>query len=252
MRFFYNNYADLGATSITSSSEGSTLVAANVQHKHKSKIWRSAEGNDEETITFDLGDAYTVTSTVLLGHNYASGYTIKSQGNDSDAWGSPSVNETLTFDAGAIGKTFTGGSYQYWRVYVDKNLADPIGELDLGRVFIGAYITLPQPSHYNERTEDLSLSSRTVGGQLYSYEKPYYRVFNLEYNSMSETDYQLLKTLSETVGTHTPFFVQFDTTTPLNEYVYVRLRSMIGRQYSHATCGGTYYWRATLELEELV
>lgn len=250
MILLHDNLVDYSTTALSVTSQGQTLGVNNIQHDHQAKVWRTGAINASEYVLFDLGSSLEATSCVVIGHDFVWNDTVKIQGNATDSWTTPSVDETISFSADAMAKTFAGGVYQYWRLYFTKAVATTTR--DVGRVYLGTYDTLPQPQGYGERVTDLSNISRSVGGQTFSYAKPAYRTFSLRYAGLSEANYTLLKSAADTIGTHTPFFVQVDTSSPLDEFVYVKFAGLSGRQYTYANCGGTYYWAVDITLEEQI
>ena len=248
MRAFWNNLLD--TATLTASSEDSTLIVEHLTHVHKTKVWRVDGTLSSDDVVADLTTAASVTSAIILAHTIPATATIKIQGNDTDEWSSPSVDETITHSTGTMAKAFTGGSHRYWRLFIDKD--DPGDQFDIGRLFIGTYTTLPQPRNYSEQFIDPSEVSKAVGGQTYTYAKTPYKQVSLSYNTLSETNYQLLETLFDSIGTHTPLFLQVNTASPVEDYQYLRIVNAINRKYQYATCGGSYFWASDLTLEEQI
>jgi hypothetical protein len=105
---------------------------------------------------------------VILDHNFEAGGTYKFQGNPIDSWGSPSLDETLTFNTGPIVKFFTQtGGNQYHRITA-TNVLNP--EVSIGRVFFGLYFEPDREflAGFGKSIEDLSLLTENLNGQAFS------------------------------------------------------------------------------------
>ena len=64
----------------------------NILDSRLSRIAKT-DTNTTMTIVFDAGSSVTVDSISLANHNISNAAAIKFQGNATDAWGSPSVDE---------------------------------------------------------------------------------------------------------------------------------------------------------------
>src|SRR5512139_2649169 len=170
-RLMWDNYGDYAATTITSSSENADLPAENVQHPFRTKVWRTGVSTASEWIKFDLGSARAVQAVVLLDHTLTGDDSaISLQGNATDSWGSPSVNETLTYNAEKMIKVLSAAqTYRYWRVIFTKASAGVYR--DIGRIFLGPVYTcerLPDYGGVEIESNDLSVTGRSLGGQTFS------------------------------------------------------------------------------------
>lgn len=104
--------------------------------------WRGgAPAVDPEYLTFDLLAAGAPDAVIVHGHNISSGATVKIQGNATDSWGAPSVDETITYQAGTMFRylTTTPRSFRYWRLLITGDSANPDGWLEASEVFLGGY-----------------------------------------------------------------------------------------------------------------
>lgn len=117
---------------LTANSAVVNYPVTNILDSRLSRIFRTSSSTTAE-IVFDAGSAVTVDSVCIAAHNITSSVTtLKFQGNASDVWTSPSIDETLTWDADIITKDFTGGSYRYWRIQVIDG-TNPDGYIEIGR-----------------------------------------------------------------------------------------------------------------------
>lgn len=138
IKFLYSNLVD--ATShLEASSEQTSLPASNVTHFWKTKVWR-ATGDTSEWIKFDFGSAQDFKVVCIVGHNFSSGATVKFQANATDSWGSPSVDETLTWNADIILYVWTATqSYRWVRITIADS-ANADGYVEIGRIFVGTFL----------------------------------------------------------------------------------------------------------------
>jgi hypothetical protein len=249
------NLADLTAAVVTAASEASDLPVINVQHPHRGKVYRTGTSAAAEWIKIDLGASYVVQAVILLDHTLTAGdSTIKLQGNATDSWGSPSVDETLTYNAGTMAKYLSAAqTYRWWRIIFTKSAA---GESrDIGRVYLGPYdeMTIPptQPDGLQIEPQDLSITQRSLGGQTYSDIKDQYDELVIEFpGALSETQSGNLQSLADTCGTHTPFFISVDPTNkPYDWLWYVKATDLTARKVKLKK-GATILWDATLKLSE--
>lgn len=248
-RFMWNNLLD--SATLTASSASSTLPVTNLKNAQKTKVWRTGTSVAAEYVVIDLGSAQSVTCVILLNHNLtASDTLIALEGNSADSWGAPAFTQALTRRAGAISAFFASQSYRYWRVKFTKSAAGQTR--DIGRIFLGTYDELTQnasPDGLTIGIVDLSDVSKSSGGQSYADIKDYYHEIDLSIKAMSHTQHEQIKTISASVGLHTPFFFAIDYDTEPEDWLYyVRFRRL--QTFSANVVGSTFYWDANISLEE--
>lgn len=110
---------------------------------------------------FDFNGVKTRVDIVgLFHHTFASTATVKIQGNDTDSWGSPSLNATITIPTWySTGTTrawpknpwidltdgvsgYTSSGYKFWRLAVTGNDQD----VHLGEIWMGSQIRRLDPN----------------------------------------------------------------------------------------------------------
>jgi len=251
MRLFYSNLIDLGVGTITGSSAVATLPAANVAHEFRAKVWRTGTSTAAESIVFDLASAQTVTAFIALDHTLtASDTLIKIQGHTSDSWGSPAFTQVLGYAAGPIAAVFLARTYRYWRFTFTKSSAGV--SRDIGRIFLGThYETAEQPDYagYGETVEDNTQLVKSVGGQTYADAQASYRVIKVDFSDTPQAQSAALAALIAYVGRSKSFFVQIDTSAPLDEILYVKLSHAFARKVS--AWDAEFHWDIKgLEFEE--
>lgn len=249
-RFMYLNFVDLFAT-LTASSASSTLPVSNLKNAQKTKVWRTGSTLANESVVFDMGSGQTVTCAVILNHNFlTTDAGVYIEGNATDSWGAPSFSQFFSFNTGPMVLFFSPQFFRYFRVRFTKPSAGVTR--DIGRIFLGADYSLTQnasPDGLSINFVDLSDTSKSSGGQSFSDIKSIYREVDLSIKMMSNAQHELLKLISRTVGTHTPFFVSLDSDTQPNEWMfYAKFKRL--QSFNTNAVGGTLYWDASVQLEE--
>jgi len=182
MRILYDNEVYAGHT-LTANSETIGYPVTNLENHIVAKRWR-ATGDTSEWVKWDAGagNTITVTDCALIGHNFTSDCTVKIQGNATDVWTSPSVNETITFNAGVMYKQFAGGSYQYWRVSI-VDASNPDTYVQVGVIFIGEDLDLGDIIYreYSMQYDDTSIQAFTQTGQLYGDQGIIREIYNFQF-----------------------------------------------------------------------
>lgn len=208
MRIQYDNLLD--DASLTASSTATGYSADYLKDIHLSAKWRST-GDTSENIVVDLGSAMSVDSIAILGHNLTSGATLKIQGNDTDAWGAPSVDETITASADDIVHFFTSASHRYWR-FTFADASNPDGYIEAGRLFVGGYteVTKAMAKSFPEQYIDTSEQYFSESGQVFGVSGYRYRVYNFSFPYLSRTMVDTLKTILATVEKSTPIVLTLD------------------------------------------
>lgn len=215
MRFLWDNLVDASATVITSSSEGTDLPDDNVQHPFRTRVWRTGTSAALEWVKFDLGSAQNVQAFVALDHDLTGSDTlVKIQGNATDSWGAPSVDQAVSHNANTLAYYFGSvQSYRWWRFTFTKSAS---GETrDVGRIFIGPYYETVKNISFEGldiTPVDLSETSRAIGGQTYSDERSAYDKIDAKFDYVLNAQMAQFLSLAEAVGTHTPFFIDVDPT----------------------------------------
>ena len=122
MRFFWDNFIDVAATTITSAFQLSTLPDDNVSHEHKGKVYRTGTSTTTEWIKFDLGSPKEVDAFILLNHTFDNNETnVNIEAHASDSFGTPTFSEAVTvFTDGskvdpAFNKFSSAQTFQWWR-----------------------------------------------------------------------------------------------------------------------------------------
>lgn len=228
MRFLWNNLLDDEDNVLTSSSDTANYEQEKVIDPRLAATWRTTS-DTTEWIVFDagMGNTFTVDSCIVAGHNLTSGATIKFQMHTADSWGTPDLDETLTWRDGTILKYFTQTSKRYIRFYFDDG-SNTDEFISIGRLSAGEYLQITPSSIgkfkiSNKRTDKVKDS---ISNQMYSDIGYGYREFDYKFPSTQYDMIDSLRTVWDTVGSHKPFFFSnFDTRYTEIEPAYVRISS---------------------------
>ena len=194
---------------LTINSSNINYPVTNILDSRLTKIVKT-DSNTTMTIVFDAGSAVNVNSISIANHNISSGATIKFQGNATNVWTTPTIDETLTYSSGIINKQFTGGSYQYWRLdIVDAGNSD--GFISAGRVYGGTISSPPSigQTFSNTRVSE-SLKTYSISGQAYGDNRYFYDLISIQWRKITQAEKALIIAWFETLDITKPFFLVFD------------------------------------------
>lgn len=185
----------------------------------------SASYQSRHWIKADLGSALGVQVGIVINHNSGSGGTYTLQGNSSDAWSFPAVDQALSGDA-SIRIAFLGSlqSYRYWRLRIE-DVQNTLGYSEVGVWFAGPY-TQPTVSYaigFTKSWEELSEVTVAISGAHFQDEKARRPSWGLQWSEAPEADRAALAAAFALVPKGRCFFFSFDAvTTPTDtEYVFV-------------------------------
>jgi hypothetical protein len=249
IRYHYDNLIDYAGVAISESSEVSTLPSSNVANDLRTKVWRTGTSTADEWIVFDLGSAKAVSAVILLDHTLTAGDSaITLEGHTADSWATPAYSNTLTYAASTIYEVFAAETYRYWRVKFTKASAGV--SRDIGRIFLGPYVTASRevsPGDYTENTVDRTVTRRTLGGQSYSWLRDSYRSLTLGWKWIEDAQKTEFSTLASTVGSSVPWFLYLSGRhdTPL----YVKLRDLFAYKNAGGV-DGAYLWDVQMIVDE--
>lgn len=177
MIVFWDNELDKYNFSV--SSEQGNFPASNLQNIHLVNSWRTNSLTDQYvTIDAGLGNTITPTCVAIAAHNLTSGATIKFQANDTDAWGAPALDETITYDAGIMTKIFSNSTgYRYCR-FSFHDPSNPDGYIEIGRLSFGPHLQMPPVAKEFDipkkttSNRNISITGQPYGDKGYTYRSP--------------------------------------------------------------------------------
>ena len=206
MRLLYDNVFDLAT--LTPLTENPGYPVENMQDSRLCRIYKSTD-DAAQTVVCNMGAAVDVNCCVFSNHNFTTAAIIKIQGSSEDAWGGPPVDETLAYNAGNIKKYFTGGSYQYWRLYVDDD-TNPDTYIKAGRVFIGEYYEMPgQASGISVPVVTTSKKYTSKSGQIYGDLNYQYKRAELRIPKVTDAQREEMISIFETIDNSIPVYLDF-------------------------------------------
>jgi hypothetical protein len=252
VRFFYNNYLDLAATVQTYATQNDSFPASNVENAQRTRIYRTGATVAAEYLKWDLGSAKTPTHLIILDHTILATATLGIDRNTTDSF--PAASGAVTWTTSYIFHAIASPtSKQWWKLLITK--ASSAETFDIGRMFLGVAVTLTDKVDFGGFTKeivDLSVTQKSVGGQSYTDQRDQYRMFKLRFSRIPQADADAITTLFETVGTHTPFFMQIDEdlSGEFIEPLYVKFAKAPKFQDSAFDSG--FYYDTAIEVEELL
>ena len=203
MRILYNNL--VFDSTITTNTENPYYLFDTALNDTRLSRYARTINDTGEWIKFDFGSAKKVSYCAIINHNLTSSATVKLQGNATDVWTSPSVDETLTISDFII-KNFTESSLRYWRVTFD-DATNPDGYIQIAKIYLGVYI-----EHGINRTQSISVNSnstnqKSITGQLYGNKQITFKTVGFTLSSMDNDSRLEFQTFFETVDIVTPFIL---------------------------------------------
>jgi hypothetical protein len=246
---------EMTAATLTPSTENTQFPAVNVQNFQPTNRWYTLGTQAAETLVIDLSTATLVDTLIVAGHNFdGTETTVKIQGNATDSWGGPTVDETMTVIVGQpFKKKFTGQSLRFWRFIFTKAAAGDIKQV--GRLWLGNQIdtgTDGDPNYTGAAvtTIDRSVVVKSIGGQSYIEIKQQFESFKLDLSIVPETAMLQYVTEFRLMGTHTPYFIVISSQDPLDRIWYVRNTNNLGRKVK--AFNSSFLWNTGLDLEEII
>ncbi len=204
MKIYYVNIYD--TLTLVASSAQLPYPIENVQQQHLPKVWKPT-GKVSENIVGNTG-AFTPDGAFIAGHNFTESAVIKIQGNDSDSWGSPTVDITMTRGEHYY-YAFTGFSeLAYWRFLIaDSTNPD---DIEVGRAWLGVAVEIPVPSRqFTENIDDTTNIDFGLTGQSFGDIGYQFREMDIMIPKNTEAQKAILKTYYATVKKAQPHFVNF-------------------------------------------
>ena len=190
------SYENLGdSASMTNSSGGSEILDdTNVQVRQVGKVFRQTLATtsplESVKLDFDLGSAKSISYTGIFGHNIAAGTYAVHLGTSSGA-------SDVAIASGTLWQGVSDDPQQqhilfdqtYSARYV-RVILTPTGgqDVDVGRVWIDAPWTPKVSADYKVTVMDNSVSQRTIGESVYTYERKRFRSAELIFNSLTEQE----------------------------------------------------------------
>jgi hypothetical protein len=183
----YNNLADT-APLILATSSNLLLPVSNIINPHIARKWRgSTPGHD--SVIIDLGSLQSFDTIAVLGIT-GTAITIKASAIDSTGVAGEITSGTYSFDQNyksqivALPNPITA---RYIRFDVTNGTT---GLAEIGRVFIGSRVQFKYNfiKGWQRSWNDLSLRSKTRGGQTQIFPDAVYRKYDVSFGFLTQSD----------------------------------------------------------------
>lgn len=203
MRIIYNNIIE--DSTITPTTENANYPADNLKDSRSTRLYRST-ADGAQRVTFHNADS-SASYIIIKNHNITSGATIKLQANDSNIWGAPSLDETITHDSDTMILNFTEAEYNYWSLYVDDG-SNPDNYIEIGLIYLGVYVQMPgmepkQQIPYATQSKSKLSQSR----QLYGDSRVNYRSAKISFPHLTNAQRQAINAMYDIVKNTKPIFL---------------------------------------------
>jgi hypothetical protein len=186
----------------------------------------------------DLVTAAEVLGGIVINHNSGSGGTYTLQGNATDAWSAPTVNQVLAGDANIRIAYIATQTLRYWRLAIEDT-GNALGYGEVGIWFAGPY-TQPTVSYaigFTKEWEELSEVTVAIGGAHFQDQKARRPTWSLSWVEVAEADRAALAAAFALVPVGRCFFFSFDAVTTPTDTEYGYLANAV----SEALTAGLYF-----------
>jgi len=213
------------------------------------RLTRVGKTIDVEDQVIKFSDTITADYCVILSHNCTASATVTLEGNDTDSWDTPSLQESFSIAGDSLIVSFTSAEYDYWRITIDDPTNTATG-IEIGYIFLGTALDMPgfnRPKKIEHKSN--SLAQKSTSGQLYGDRRLKYKAAEITFPDVSETQRQLIKTFWDTVDVVQPFtLLIWEDDLDVEEPIYCSLtKELLWEQQDIE--GLT--WTLTLEFEEV-
>jgi hypothetical protein len=241
------NWVQDSTVSLSATSEDASFPVSNLALEQRALKWRST-GVDDEGVVIDIKTEDAIDSVVVMtdGINdirLSPSATVSLQGNATDEWTSPALDQALTYDeTNELYSHYftTDQSYRYWRIYVDDP-GNPFGFIELSKIVLAKSTILTQGPNkgFTYGLEDQSSQSSTDFGHVYTDQFPVKKSLEFEYELITLSDMETLADLYLRVGSKKAVAVALDTQEEAFDkdrfFVYGKLQGSVDVKHSTFT-----------------
>jgi len=235
-RILYNPASDLSSATISSSSDGSSNTDDNAVDNRIGKVWRT-DTDTLEWIKWDLIVSRAVNCIGIFNHNLTSSATVTFEGNATDVWTSPTVDESLTVATNSdgvviprIGHFFTSDTLRYWRVTIDDP-TNPDGYIQIGRIMFGTYYETTRDMSDDFRVEvlDPSEGADNPGEVPIKSSLSRFRRIRTSFEIIGQAETDKWDAIFERIGQEKPAMISWTPATrPSKDTAYAYLKTPLG------------------------
>ena len=203
----------------------------------------------ENRIFHDAGTGLTNNPTIafIASHNLSSAAIVKIQGNATADWTSPTVDETITYDADIMYEFITASGLRYWSIlFDDEDNTD--GYIQVGYAFIGTYLQATQGAArvFGETPDDKSTVMEGSTGQVIGASSVLVKEWNLNIPWWTDTMKTNFEAMYAVVRNYKPFlFILDEDNTTYFPPKYVRIT-----EYGFTHIMKLQAWSATINIKE--
>lgn len=202
------------ATALTESSQATGLPAEASQNPDRSYVWRSLTATTVQTMDVDLGSSLACTvlaiaNVRLLGAGAVELYRGATLGSETTLVGTLPAQDRDTRTAVLF---FGSASSRYWRIkWTNPGAASDYAEA--GYIHLGTYTELTRNIQVPASITrvDPSVAALSVDGQQTVARRTKYFAGTWVFEEVDESMLSSLRTLFDSLGTSTPYFVVLDT-----------------------------------------
>ena len=197
---------------LVATTERSGFPAANVQHPHLTRVWRSANSVTQR-LTFNAGTGLTIAPTVaaLLAHNLTAAATASVEQNSVDDWAAPPVSVAFDVTDPLALAYMPGSAYQYLSFIFD-DVANPDGYIEIGRAMAGIYWQSIEELERgtDDEVEDTTVVSESETGQGFADLGVKKQKYTMSFGIMQPETRVSLKAIYAAVGQYMPIVLVKD------------------------------------------
>jgi hypothetical protein len=220
VKLFYPNHITGDAT-FTATNELSTLPGTNVATIHTKRAWKvSTTGAAQVTATLAASQ-----HVGFLGVYRRDAFTF----TDFRHGTSPSVYTSVVFASFTTDGLIDWADFAHTtaKTYYEFNYTASAGTESVGVLYASPRVELDQEpdQSLNEELNDTSSHSESYSGEVFSEAGVQYKTFSLSWNNATNTTKEQIETAFNTLGRHTPLFVQLATVSPYSGIRYVQFES---------------------------
>jgi hypothetical protein len=167
-----------------------------------------------QRIVLDLGSAQAIDTAALFwpkeNLELTSSAVVQLQANNSNSWTSPAVNITLTVDQlknRAINYFSSDQIYQFWSVLITDS-ANTNNFVELSNIILGKALSVQNLNNgFTYNTTDQSVIQKSQAGYLYADKYQQMDSATINFQTISQSDIQILHNAFKFVGNTQPIFV---------------------------------------------
>ncbi len=232
-----------GTLTLTESSENSMLPAENAINGRPGKRWQTGTSTSSENVVIDFGSSQTATRFGYLAPTGVVQTTaLKIQGNATDSWSTPTVDETISDTV-----TTVSGTLRYWRFLMTKFSSGTAAEHSA--LVLSGSATFPTMDFDGFSVDSIDRTSTLIAdGGSFSDSRDSYLRLSLPFTDISNSEKNTIDAHWNTYGSHTPFYLQPDST-DFTTWYYVKFADA-PRFENTGHDGSNLIWSVTLTFNE--